>query len=205
MRGVGRTQRAERRARNDPPSAPDNTRFYVATGGAAIVAAIASGGATVFFFYPPIYSFVVEDPQHLIELSLFGFVARLELGRKLAEALGRGLRAKVRASGALDVNGDGKLDIYSADATASALPRIAGGRRICSSVPIRRYVYFFGAASVAQPPGSAAAGSSTDPPSAFAAPMRSPSWEGIRRSQPPRGPGSRSRSWSRWRVPKPRS
>lgn len=40
----------------------------------AIVAAIASGGATVFFFYPPIYSFVVEDPQHLIELLLFGVV-----------------------------------------------------------------------------------------------------------------------------------
>ena len=41
----------------------------------AIIAAIASGGATVFLFYPPIYSFFVEDPQHLIELALFGFVA----------------------------------------------------------------------------------------------------------------------------------
>ena len=41
----------------------------------AVIAAIASAGATVFFFYPPIYSFVIEDPQHLIELSLFGFVA----------------------------------------------------------------------------------------------------------------------------------
>ncbi len=41
----------------------------------AVIAAIASGGATVFFFYPPIYSFLIEDPQHLIELSLFGFVA----------------------------------------------------------------------------------------------------------------------------------
>jgi two-component system, OmpR family, sensor histidine kinase KdpD len=41
----------------------------------AIIAAIASGAATVFFFYPPIYSFLVEDPQHLIELLLFGFVA----------------------------------------------------------------------------------------------------------------------------------
>ena len=39
------------------------------------MAAIASGGATVFLFYPPIYSFVIEDPQHLIELTLFGFVA----------------------------------------------------------------------------------------------------------------------------------
>src|SRR5262249_54286944 len=42
---------------------------------AALIAAIASGVATAFFFYPPIYSFLVEDPQHLIELSLFGFVA----------------------------------------------------------------------------------------------------------------------------------
>jgi two-component system, OmpR family, sensor histidine kinase KdpD len=41
----------------------------------AVIAAIASGGATVFFFYPPIYSFLVEDPQHLVELLLFGFVA----------------------------------------------------------------------------------------------------------------------------------
>src|SRR5215813_4903290 len=41
----------------------------------AVIAVIASGGATVFFFYPPIYSFLIEDPQHLIELLLFGFVA----------------------------------------------------------------------------------------------------------------------------------
>ena len=40
----------------------------------AVIAAIASVGATVFFFYPPIYSFLVEISQHLIELSLFGFV-----------------------------------------------------------------------------------------------------------------------------------
>ena len=42
---------------------------------AAVIAVIASGGATVFFFYPPIYSFLIEDPQHLVELLLFGFVA----------------------------------------------------------------------------------------------------------------------------------
>src|SRR5262249_6237275 len=41
----------------------------------AIIAAAASGAAMVFFFYPPIYSFLVEDPQHLIELALFSFVA----------------------------------------------------------------------------------------------------------------------------------
>jgi len=41
----------------------------------AIIAAIASGAATLFFFYPPIYSFLIEDPQHLMELALFSFVA----------------------------------------------------------------------------------------------------------------------------------
>src|SRR5262245_1365946 len=33
----------------------------------AVIAAIAGGGTSAFFFYPPIYSFLVEDPQHLIE------------------------------------------------------------------------------------------------------------------------------------------
>jgi two-component system, OmpR family, sensor histidine kinase KdpD len=41
----------------------------------AVIAAIAGCGATAFFFYPPIYSLLVEDPQHLIELPLFVFVA----------------------------------------------------------------------------------------------------------------------------------
>ncbi len=41
----------------------------------AVIAVIASGAATVFFFYPPIYSFLIEDPQHVVELLLFGFVA----------------------------------------------------------------------------------------------------------------------------------
>jgi two-component system, OmpR family, sensor histidine kinase KdpD len=41
----------------------------------AVFAAIASIGASAFFFYPPIYSFLVQDPQHLIELALFVFVA----------------------------------------------------------------------------------------------------------------------------------
>jgi two-component system, OmpR family, sensor histidine kinase KdpD len=43
--------------------------------GPAVIAAVAGGGASAFFFYPPIYSFLVEDPQHLIELPLFVFVA----------------------------------------------------------------------------------------------------------------------------------
>ena len=41
----------------------------------AVIAAMAGGGASAFFFYPPIYSFLVHDPQHLIELPLFVFVA----------------------------------------------------------------------------------------------------------------------------------
>src|SRR2546425_8530347 len=41
----------------------------------AVIAAIAGCGATAFLFYPPIYSFLAEDPQHLIELPLFIFVA----------------------------------------------------------------------------------------------------------------------------------
>src|SRR5215510_10941526 len=41
----------------------------------AVVAAIACVGASAFFFYAPIYSFWVDDPQHLIELPLFIFVA----------------------------------------------------------------------------------------------------------------------------------
>jgi two-component system, OmpR family, sensor histidine kinase KdpD len=41
----------------------------------AVIAAIASVGASAFFFYPPIYSFLVHDPQHLVELPLFVFVA----------------------------------------------------------------------------------------------------------------------------------
>jgi two-component system sensor histidine kinase KdpD len=37
----------------------------------AVIAVIASGAATVFFFYPPIYSFLIEDPQHVVELLLY--------------------------------------------------------------------------------------------------------------------------------------
>src|SRR5262245_29011751 len=41
----------------------------------AVLAAMASVGASAFFFYPPIYSFLVQDPHHLIDLALFVFVA----------------------------------------------------------------------------------------------------------------------------------
>src|SRR6266542_214527 len=43
--------------------------------GPAVIAAVAGVGASAFFFYSPIYSFLVEDPQHVIELPLFVFVA----------------------------------------------------------------------------------------------------------------------------------
>jgi two-component system sensor histidine kinase KdpD len=42
---------------------------------AAVVAAVAGLAASAFFFYPPIYSLQVADPQHLLELPLFVFVA----------------------------------------------------------------------------------------------------------------------------------
>ncbi len=41
----------------------------------AVFVALAGCGATAFFFYPPIYDFRVHDPQQLIDLPLFVFVA----------------------------------------------------------------------------------------------------------------------------------
>jgi len=41
----------------------------------AVIAAIAGTAASAFFFYPPIYSLSVHDPQQLIDLPLFVFVA----------------------------------------------------------------------------------------------------------------------------------
>ncbi|MEI7806623.1 MAG: DUF4118 domain-containing protein [Hyphomicrobiales bacterium] len=41
----------------------------------ALIAAIGGLGASAFFFYPPIYSFLVNDPEQLIDLPLFIFVA----------------------------------------------------------------------------------------------------------------------------------
>jgi two-component system sensor histidine kinase KdpD len=41
----------------------------------AIVAAICGVLASVFFFYPPLYSFRIKDPQEVIDLILFIFVA----------------------------------------------------------------------------------------------------------------------------------
>ena len=42
---------------------------------AALAAAIAGGIASAFFFYPPLYSFVIKDPQEILDLTLFIFVA----------------------------------------------------------------------------------------------------------------------------------
>ena len=41
----------------------------------AIAAAIASGAAADFFFFPPFYSFRIDDPQEVVDLLLFLFVA----------------------------------------------------------------------------------------------------------------------------------
>ena len=41
----------------------------------AVVAAICGGLASAFFFYPPLYSFRITDPQEVVNLLLFIFVA----------------------------------------------------------------------------------------------------------------------------------
>jgi K+-sensing histidine kinase KdpD len=41
----------------------------------AVAAAIAGGAAADFFFFPPFYSFRIDDPQEVIDLLLFLFVA----------------------------------------------------------------------------------------------------------------------------------
>jgi two-component system sensor histidine kinase KdpD len=41
----------------------------------SIIAALLGAAAINFFFYPPIYTFWIDDPQHIIELMLFIFVA----------------------------------------------------------------------------------------------------------------------------------
>ena len=42
---------------------------------AALTAAIGGGTASAFFFYPPLYSFVIKDPQEIVNLTMFIFVA----------------------------------------------------------------------------------------------------------------------------------
>ena len=42
---------------------------------AALTAAIGGGLASAFFFFPPIYSFVIRDPQEIVNLTMFVLVA----------------------------------------------------------------------------------------------------------------------------------
>jgi K+-sensing histidine kinase KdpD len=41
----------------------------------ALIAAVAGAAAADFFFYPPLYSFRIHDPRHVIDLALFLVVA----------------------------------------------------------------------------------------------------------------------------------
>ena len=41
----------------------------------ALAAAVAGVAASAYFFYPPIYSFRIADPQHILDLVLFVMVA----------------------------------------------------------------------------------------------------------------------------------
>ena len=43
--------------------------------GPAIVAALGGGAASDFFFFTPFYSFRIDDPQEVVDLLLFLFVA----------------------------------------------------------------------------------------------------------------------------------
>jgi lysophospholipase L1-like esterase len=65
----------------------------------------------------------------------FTFVHRLDLGRVLSAELERGLRVRILARGALDVERDGKPELASRDRASQALPTAAGGGGLCSSVP----------------------------------------------------------------------
>ena len=57
-------------------SANGETIHYVKEGtGPAIVAALAGGAAADFFFFAPFYSFRIDDPQEVVDLLLFLFVA----------------------------------------------------------------------------------------------------------------------------------
>jgi K+-sensing histidine kinase KdpD len=58
----------------------------------AVIASIAGIGASAFFFYPPIYDFRVSQPEHLVDLVLFIFVAVIT-GQLAAQSR----QAKIRA------------------------------------------------------------------------------------------------------------
>jgi K+-sensing histidine kinase KdpD len=58
----------------------------------AVIASIAGIGASAFFFYPPIYDFRVSQPEHLVDVVLFIFVAVIT-GQLAAQSR----QAKIRA------------------------------------------------------------------------------------------------------------
>ncbi|MGN6558861.1 MAG: SGNH/GDSL hydrolase family protein [Solirubrobacterales bacterium] len=65
----------------------------------------------------------------------FTFVHRLDLQPDLAQQLGEGVVVRTVASARLDVNGDGKLELRSADRRLSKLVSSPDNRPLCSSIP----------------------------------------------------------------------
>jgi K+-sensing histidine kinase KdpD len=101
----------------------------------AVIAVIASGGATVFLFYPPIYSFLIEDPQHLVELLLFGFVAivtgLLATNLKRQADLARRRETEVRELYTFSRRSPPTRQATSTPLFASTWPRSPGIERFC--------------------------------------------------------------------------
>jgi K+-sensing histidine kinase KdpD len=62
----------------------------------ALVAALAGLASAAFFFYPPIYDFRVHNPEHIIDLILFVFVA-VVTGKLAADARQAKMRAQADA------------------------------------------------------------------------------------------------------------
>ncbi|HET9677594.1 MAG TPA: SGNH/GDSL hydrolase family protein [Solirubrobacterales bacterium] len=65
----------------------------------------------------------------------FTFVHRLDLQSDLARQLGEGALVRTVADARLDVNGDGKPELRSADRRVSGLASAGGKRPLCSSIP----------------------------------------------------------------------
>ncbi|HEY8501931.1 MAG TPA: hypothetical protein VIL21_04550, partial [Solirubrobacterales bacterium] len=65
----------------------------------------------------------------------FTFVHKVGLDRGLSARVREGLRVHVVASGRLDVEGDGKLELHSRDETFRALPAKPLASGLCSNVP----------------------------------------------------------------------
>ncbi|MGN6586927.1 MAG: SGNH/GDSL hydrolase family protein [Solirubrobacterales bacterium] len=65
----------------------------------------------------------------------FTFVHRLDLQPDLAQQLGEGVVVRTVAGARLDVNGDGKPELRSADRRLGKLASNTGDRPLCSSIP----------------------------------------------------------------------